>query len=49
MLVLSMETNLHPHIRKCTSALRIWQKLENLFEDRGHFEKNGFVVKISDQ
>lgn len=26
ILVLSMESNLHPHIRKCKTALEIWKK-----------------------
>lgn len=36
ILVLSMETILHPHIRKCTSLLDIWQKIQTIFEDRDH-------------
>lgn len=46
MLVLSMETALHPHIRKCKSALEIWQTLEKLFEDRGHLRKTDLLQKL---
>lgn len=35
ILALSVEKNLYVHIRDCDSALKIWRKLQNLFEDRG--------------
>lgn len=46
ILVLSMETNLHPHIRKCTGALEIWKKVQQLFEDRGHMRRTGLLEKL---
>lgn len=35
ILALGVEKNLFVHIRDCDSALKIWRKLQNLFEDRG--------------
>lgn len=35
ILALSVEKNLYVHIRTCESALQIWKKFQNLFEDRG--------------
>lgn len=32
-LVLYVEESLYVHIEQCTSALQIWKKLKNLFED----------------
>lgn len=34
-LALSVEKNLFVHIRNCATALEIWKKFQNLFEDRG--------------
>lgn len=46
ILVLSMESCLHPHIRKCASALLIWTKIQELFEDRGHLRRTGLLEKL---
>lgn len=46
ILVLSMESCLHPHIRKCTSALLIWTKIQELFEDRGHLRRTSLLEKL---
>lgn len=46
ILVLSMETTLHPHIRKCKSALEIWTTIQTIFEDRGHLRRTGLLEKL---
>lgn len=45
-MCLSLEPNLFPHVRKCTSAIEVWQKIQELFEDRGHLRRCGLLEKI---
>lgn len=46
VLVLSIETSLYPHIRLCKSAIEIWKKIHNLFEDRGLMRRIGLLEKL---
>ena len=46
LLVLSMETSLYPHIRKCQSALAIWKLVHNMFEDKGHWRRADLFKKL---
>lgn len=41
-----MEPNLFPHVRKCKSALEVWRKVQELFEDRGHIRRKGLLEKL---
>lgn len=46
ILVLSMETTLHPHIRKCRTAIEIWTAIQTIFEDRDHLRRTGLLEKL---
>lgn len=46
ILVLSMEKNLYPHIRKCVNAIDIWKKVHELFEDRGHLRRSALLEQL---
>lgn len=46
ILVLSMEKNLYPHIRKCANAFDIWKKVHELFEDRGHLRRSALLEQL---
>lgn len=46
ILVLSLESNLFPHVRKCKSALEVWHTIQELFEDRGHFRRKELLRKL---
>lgn len=42
-LALSVETSLFVHIRDCESALKIWKRFQQLYEDRGLLRKIGLL------
>lgn len=46
ILCLSLEPNLFPHVRKCVSALSVWKKIQELFEDRGHLRRANLFEKL---
>lgn len=46
LLVLSVEARLFPHIRTCSTAVEVWRKIQNLFEDRGLTRRIGLLEKL---
>lgn len=46
ILSLSVETSLYIHIQKCTTAYEIWQKLKDLFDDKGLTRKIGLLKSL---
>lgn len=45
-LVIGIDKTLYVHIRHCKSALEIWYKLKNMYEDRGILRKIGVLYKF---
>lgn len=45
-LILSMETTMYPHVKKCTTTLEVWRKVKELFEDRGHLRRKGRLQSL---
>ncbi|XP_036340351.1 uncharacterized protein LOC118749659 [Rhagoletis pomonella] len=43
LLALSVAPSLYVHISRCETALEIWQKLKNLYEDKGLTRKIGLL------
>lgn len=43
LLCLSVEPSVYVHIQKCGSALEIWKKLKELYEDKGLTRKIGIL------
>lgn len=46
LLVLCMESHLFPHVKVCKSAIEVWNKVHQMFEDRGHFRRTGLLQKL---
>lgn len=42
-MVLSIEPNLYVHIQSCTTALEIWVKFKEMFEDKGLTRRIGLL------
>lgn len=43
ILSLSVETSIYVHIQKCETAVKIWDTLKNLYEDKGLSRKIGLL------
>lgn len=42
-LILYMEPSIRPHVKKCSSAIEIWHKIQKTFEDHGHARRIGLL------